>query len=521
MAIGEHVSISELQHLHLERGLLRFRGKLPDGEAVDDYAEASLFEEADAPAAARSRRRARWLPPQLVAIGSSRAATPRRASILRLLQTWHDVQQFGTRFGIEDIGVPYPHQVLLGAFSGGIEDRIRQQIESQVRASIEAYVDELTPVRVLCRNSDALPPGELALYFGRGVFVPEPGAEPQGYVEISAAAPNGETTDRPMLGHAPAGFYRGQSALAFGTSQATVPATVQPNLLLPFDHGVYFFIEPDPDDPATLTLKRIGETLRPGGEPTGWAYDHPQSIPPTQDGETALRVDCEHRGTGQKRPFILRACRDGRPSRLHGEPLADEAYLEIAGFIAPRPSGSQTLRWWIELDRNNRLIGLAGIGRATSVLLEGRRLAYYEWNNLRFREGAAVAHRLERIDNGERFVLRAPGDAAFGYLSWPETATPVMFNGEWWKAPGSYALDWLDFSGCVEGAVQAGKPEGLATDAVRRYPGARMPGRRPSDGTTWLVRPPGPNASFSGLSRFDPLPGSEVIVGPLVLRVPR
>jgi hypothetical protein len=239
-------------------------------------------------------------------------------------------------------------------------------------------------------------------------------------------------------------------------------------------------------------------------------------------------VNCEHLNTGQKRPFILRACRDGRPSRLHGEPLVDGPYLEIAGFVAPRRSAeSPPLRWWIDLDRNNRLIGLAGIGRATSVLWEGWRLAYYEWNNLRFRGGAAVAHRMERTDEGGRtgksgrFVLRAPADAAFGYLAWPETAMPVAFNTEWWKAPGCYALDWLDFSGCVEGAVQPGKPEGLATDAGRRYPGARMPGHGPSEGTAWLVRPPGPNASFSAMPHFDPLPGTEVIVGPLVLRVPR
>jgi hypothetical protein len=488
----------------VERPLERFAGSLPNRAAVyDDLAAAELFED---PATAPDRRQ----PPR------GRGPRPGKLiSLTKLVETKTDWLDLGTQFGSEAVGVPFTHLVLLGSFTEPLERALRQQIEEKLTLTLNTYVDDLLGVRVLCRNCEELAPDTLLLYFGRGVFVPTPGEQPQGQITITTAQGHGpEQSEPPVLspdlGPIPAGFYRGQGGLAFGSSQRRVAATCT---LLPIDERAYFHLGPDPYNPTALDL------LRPEDD-SDYAY-FVRAIPPG-DGEAAFEIDCHHRATDERHKLTLRCTRDARVSRLHRQPPNDRAYVEIVGFVAPQNGGAGVSpRWWIDLDRDNRLIGLAGIGRATSVLCERGKLTHYDWHDLRFKPKAAVAHRLERIraDEADLTVLRARDNTAFGYLALPETAVPVTFQSEWWTQAHCYTLDWLDFSG----GVGATTVVGLAADASRHWQDQYMPGadpaRRKAHPQGWRLRRPG-TSEFRTERSYDPAPGTELIVGPLVLRVP-
>jgi hypothetical protein len=509
MAIGDLIPLSQQGAF---RDLLRFDGLLADDEPVDDFAEAALFEARTRVGSKRMPWWRRWLRAlrQRIFGTVSQAGGSRSTSILRLLQTEHDILHIGTQYGIEAVGIPFSHLILLGAFSSDIEEGVRLQIQRRIAESIRDYVDDRTGVRVLCRTTDGWGPGRLALFFGKGVFVPEPGEQPQGFVEISCTIP-GAPTDEPMLcrdfGSAlPAAFYRGQSALVFGSNPAQVAATFSP--ALPFDEDAYFYLRPARDQ-ATLELVR----------PERGSHVYTIDPLPEAEAEAAFRVDCFPPGGSEAFRFILRCTRDARPSRLHRSPPRDAHYVEIAGFFLPGGTANARNRWWIDLDESNGLIGLAGVRRGASIVVEGRTLTCYDWNDLCFRD--ETAHRLERVmvDKTERFVLRSSVDSSFGYLALPETSRPVTFQKDWWKAPDCYALDWLDFSGGVERAALPGKADGLAAEAGRRSRGQRIPGWRRSDGYKWCIRAPG-DPTFNSVADMDLQPGGEVIVGPLILRVP-
>jgi hypothetical protein len=511
MAIGDLIPLS---HQGAFRDILRFDGQLSGGESMDNFAEAALFETrarvGPEPSRWWHRLRPRWIPGT-----APRAGVSRSASILRLLQTEHDILHIGTQYGIEAVGIPFSHLVLLGAFSSDIEEGVRLQIQRSIAEAIRDYVDDRTGVRVLCRTSADWDWGRLALFFGKGVFVPEPGEKPQGYVEIYGTTP-GRTRDEPMLcrdfgSGLPAAFYRGQSALVFGSSPARVAATVGASL--PFDEDAYFYLRPARDQ-ATLEL------VRPDQSSNYANYVYTVDPLPEAEAEAAFQVDCRPRDGGGRFQFMLRCTRDARLSRLRRSPPENGGYLEIAGFFLPGGAANTRHRWWIDLDESNRLIGLAGVRRGASIVAEGRKLTLYDWNDLCF--GDQTAHRLERImiDKAERYALRSSTGSSFGYLALPETSRPVTFQRDWWKAPECYALDWLDFSGGVERAAQPGKADGLAAEAGRRTQGQRMPGWRKSDGDGWCMRSPGPDTPFNSVPDLDLEPGGEVIVGPLILRAP-
>jgi hypothetical protein len=506
MSVGDLIPPSR----RVVQRLLRFAGTAPGGVAAqNDFAEAELFEAPMPPP------QAPWRPwRKRVAAGSA----TRRRSLIQLIETAHDMVEFGTQYGSDAVAVPFTHLVLLGAFTAPLERAARRQIEERLRETVGDYVDDLLGVRVLCRNDGDLAADALVLFFGRGVFVPQSGEQPQGEIVIAEAGPDGAArSEPPLLSHdfepAPAGFYRGQSGLAFGGSPTRVAATCG---LLPFDESSFFYLGPARDDSTGLDLARPAEES---------AYFYDVRALPADDAEVAFSIDCRHRETGERHLLTLRASRDSRLSRLHRLPPAGRDYLEIAGIVAPQdPDDGVAPRWWIDLDRDNRLIGVSGVGRATSVLYEHGRLTHYDWQDLRFKPEAARSHRLERVklNDARHLVLRSAADAAFGYLALPQDGQAVTFQQDWWTQAGSYALDWLDFSGGVERASGGLQARGLAADAAQRWRGPRMPGAdraRRGNPQGWMLRHPG-DAGFRPMPSYDPVAGTELVVGPLVLRVP-
>src|SRR5262249_38760887 len=154
-----------------------------------------------------------------------------------------------------------------------------------------------------------------------------------------------------------------------------------------------------------------------------------------------------------------------------------------------------------------------------SVLCEGADVRVYDWHELRFVRDVQ-GYRLDTVTVGnvEQRILRAAGGEPLGYLVAPETARQAIFRDHRWSENG-YALDWLDFTGGVEGWF--GATNGLAGDAAKRWPGARVPGAGSfgaSVGSGYFSRPSG-GAKFANSWDGQWVHGTEFIVGPLLLRI--
>lgn len=483
--------------------LIRFRAELANrSAAVNDYAADRLFTNVPA-RPSRLSRIARAIP----GLGA-RMSGAGPASLVSLLDTHHDVFSYGTRSGVESVAVPFGHLVLIsGTFHGVRGKAAEDQIKEVVARYFGRYVDDITGIQVLCRDAGGAREDEILLYFGRGVFVPRNGEQPVGHVTIGNGGSDVSAQDQVVLpSNAPAGIYRGQAGLAFGLNWQAAHAVTD---VFSSDDDCFFDLGPSADIGGAVDL-----TWHPGGRSDSCSYLIRTETPqPGTDATFSIRDDAG-------RELILTCTRDARPSRLHRSPPPGDGVLEITGLVAPMDQDGSVHRWWVDVDREDRLLGGAMATRSASILCEGTEVSRYDWREYSFVKGAK-AHRVVDAKAGadDIRILFASEGTPFGYLAAPEKSQAAVFQDRWWTREGFW-LDWLDFSGGVE--TWSGITSGLATDAAQRWPSARIPGHRADPGTAQsgiLTRSRGARA-FSATWHGEWEPGTEFIAGPLVLRIP-
>lgn len=422
----------------------------------------------------------------------------------------HECLSYGAGNRLETIGVPFAHVVLTGHDSLVAEqDRLR----SHLQKTFGGYVDPLIGLRVRY-FSPADPWEPRAAFFGRGVFVPDPGEEPIGAVLVRPlrnGVPVGEPVPvrLPPSGKdgPPAGFYRGQTSLAFARSGRHAPAV---HGALPED-AVVFHLSP------RRGIGRAHDTDlaffdRPLENQPDAAHRYMREAVRTGDPANPFReLDISVDG---KPVFRLSYALDIRDSSLRSASPGPWS-LRVVGLVAP--SERLLHRWWIDLDSDGRLVSAAALDPARSIVCEGDSVSAYDWNRHRFEDQADWE--IQSGPGGVSVLRPKNGHPDLGLIEPPTESCPVAFGG---GRSGLFALDWLDFTGAVQ--RPAAKPVRLArwwaTSDDRHRRETIMPGFEGPSGTQRkvLVR--------RGNGRFAPWDGRweeglEFSVGALLLMAVR
>ena len=447
--------------------------------------------------------------------GSGRRRAGAQFSLLAALNAAPDVQIYGTeRFGLEAVAVPFGH-VCIMADPAACD--IGRFTNSAVRARIEGelgpFVDPMLGVRTALHVARDLGEGRILAFFGRSVFVPGPEDQPVGRVTVEGPVPAPEqpSTEPRLPDNRPAGLYRGQAALGFARSTAIAPAICE---ALP-DSPVAFILsggEADHDLEVVARDMTLGD--EPGTPRSSLRLPIIRRVPCEADEEAAFEVLSAERG---ERLVRVGATLDVRPSRLKAE-RTGEACFALVAIMAPADTRARVVdRWWIDLDRRDRLVASAMTGRATTVICTDDRLEVYDWRERHFDKTQISQFELQRTrtESGRRMMLRRTDGQPFGFIAAPPKTVAASFDQRWWHHD-LWALDWLDFAGAIE--TPSGDIRRLAADAAPDNNALWMPGltSAPNDLSAVVTL----NADGS---RFEPgwtgglAPDATFLVGPLVL----
>jgi hypothetical protein len=377
---------------------------------------------------------------------NSVSAGSKKVSLTAVMNAVHDVQTYGTSYGIEEIAVPFPHVIFLTGFGTseswfGAEQRIAELLRQQW----QDLVDPLVELRVRLFVGQDTKSGDLLAFFGRGIFAPRRDERPIGRIEIMA--PDGSASAEPRLpGGAPAGWYRGQAALAFSATEQLTPATCA---LLPAEPCRLLLRGAGPGDPRTSPFVLDCEVAGDG------CFPFPiETTEPPSGIDAAFKISLND---GHALQVLV--TEDARPSRILAMPPADPYYFSIAAVLAPKDrEGLTVARWWIDLDRDLHLVGSALRPRALSVVCEDDDIEAYDWSSPG-RPAPAPARLADiSIPSGTHKALWAAG-SNFGYLRAPQrTVSAIFIDPSGFAQPGSrfdgapWELDWLDFAGAAETA---------------------------------------------------------------------
>src|SRR5687767_5894619 len=97
----------------------------------------------------------------------------RRRSLIRIMSSAHDVGLQQTPFGVEAIGIPFPHVLMLTSKDyRGYRLAIENHLTAQLNRYWENYVDPIVGIRTRMLLSQRTRENELVVYFGDGIFVP-------------------------------------------------------------------------------------------------------------------------------------------------------------------------------------------------------------------------------------------------------------------------------------------------------------------------------------------------------------
>jgi hypothetical protein len=447
---------------------------------------------------------------------SSRRVPGSRFSLLAALNTITDFQVYGTdRGGVEAVAVPFGHVCLIAAagacdFGPYASNTVRARIESE----FGPFVDPMLGVAAALNEARDFGERQIMAFFGRSVFVPPREEQPVGRVTIerAAAATSGRPGDKvqPRLpDDRPAGLYRGQAGLAFARSDLAAPAT---SSLLPA--GAVAFILSGQEGADGLDLAARDMTMPDG------AFDEAAAMPIVRRGTVAPGEDAAFDvfdvASGDKMLRIA-ATLDVRPSRFNAE-MPGDAGFAIVGILAPLDDDRRVLdRWWIDLDRSDRLVASAMTWRATTVVCTDDTVEVYDWSERRFDRALGSRFELSTVatEAGERSILRRSDNEPLGFIAVPPRTMAASFDHRWWRAEG-WHLDWLDFAGAVE--TPAGDTRRLAADTALTQSLPWMPGSGGGveDLAKVIAREAGHHIFVTGWSgRLEP--GTAFLVGPLVL----
>jgi hypothetical protein len=366
-------------------------------------------------------------------------------SLLQFLDQRHNAVTYGTPSGgRETVAVPFTHLALLtsanGRLAGGIPAEQCRELEEQIETRFDRSIDPSVNVRVGSAATGALSTGEMIAYIGEGVFVPLENEQPTGRIRVG---PSLDALEEPVfLGDRRAGIYRGQSALAFGSSHLVAPATAR----LELPPGVWFYLEAVAGGTASAqsAAKTIDINAR-GGHAV-------KLIEPSDTADVRFCFEFAHDpGGGYADTLYVEVTADERPSRLLREQPRGRPSFEIVAFrISEQDLADGVEAFWFDFDADGFPISSAMIPREATVVYDGRRTRRYSWRRYEYELQPVASHRI--ASERGAFAFRRNDDLPFGFLEPPSSPLPAVFQSEWWTTRG-YHLDWLDFAGCVENAL--------------------------------------------------------------------
>jgi hypothetical protein len=422
-----------------------------------------------------------------------------KRSMLRLMADHHDVGLQPTASGLEAIGIPFPHAILL---LGKERFEYRAALEATATAAFNKrwanFTDPLVGLRARTFVSNRLGEDELMLFFGTGIFAPGANEQPVGRIEVRLA--DGVEGTQPCFpDRSPAGLYRGQSTLTFSLSTDTTPATIDG---IPGASGVFCL------------------RSNPGGAESGpyvldWepGPDVTMFRPAREFVEPPASADAMFRIIFPEVSFDVVVTDDTRPSRLlHAQPPGRS--FAIVGVMEPTNDDRAPDRWWIDIDDNGHLIASGMRRPRRSLVCRGDALTVWDWSAAAASTAHAAKLQTLRDLENERRVLMAPPGRPFGWLAAPGRCRPAAYMP---GQPGMYELDWLDFSGAVEDVFGRADRLGVwlhAHPAIGLFPGLN----RGQGDEALLVAPPG-ETKFRAASHTDWSVGTRVICDVLVLEV--
>jgi hypothetical protein len=419
---------------------------------------------------------------------SPRPVQLERLSLLQLLDERHNAVTYGTpSAGRETVAVPFAHVVLLTSESGqlreGLPPDLCHEIKERIETRFEQSIDPWTKVRVGSAATRTLNAGEMIAYIGEAIFVPLDGEQPTGRVRVGRTLEElNEPRNEPRIfDDRPAGIYRGQSALAFGSSHLVTPAIA--NLGLPDE--VWFHVEAVAGAVASMqpAAGTIDVSLR-GAHAV-------KRIEASDTADVRFRFDFVHGDPSRdyNNTLFVEIVVDERPSRLLREAPRDRPAFEIAGFrVTDQDLADGVETFWFDFGLDGYPIGSAMTPRETTIVYDGRRIRRYSWRDYDYEGQAVTDYRVKAEQGG--FTFRRADGQPLGFLAAPASPVPAVFRANWWTVRGGYHLDWLDFAGCVENAI--GNNKGLAEIHAARGN---------------VVMPP-----------FAEAPKEEFPIGPLILR---
>jgi hypothetical protein len=428
----------------------------------------------------------------------------RPKSLISVMSAAHDVGLQQTRLGVEAVGVPFPHVLLLSSKDyRGYRLALENQLTAQLNQHWENYVDPLVGIRTRMLVSNRVPEDELVAFFGDGVFAPRAGERPVGRIALKFEGYR-DVFEPKIAGDLPGGLYRGQSSLAFSGSAQLTPATSDALTGVP---GT-FCLRARPQDSTEIAHVLDWDPPADGDQLFEPVNDPIEPLPSGVDG--AFRIEFANAIR-----FEVYVIENVHAARLHHAPCRDEFCFAIVGVIAPtRRKSFNVNRWWIDLDRKGHLVASAMRLPKYSIVCEGGSIATWNWSA----PHAPADHPtlLQEFDtpDGKVSALIAPQGAPFGWLNPPARTVRATF------APADdavCALDWLDYSGAVQN--QQFQTERLASHLHRAAAVAFMPGLAGGEGSeSILVREPGQLMfSYSWRGRFRPR--TQFMAGPFIIEV--
>jgi hypothetical protein len=439
----------------------------------------------------------------------------REFSLLAALNAVPDVQIYGTeQFGLEAVAVPFGHVAIIAEPNALDLGRLAM---SAVRARIEgefgSFVDPMLGIRTALYQTDDAGEGRIFAFFGRAVFVPGPDDRPVGRITLESQAPESalKRSEPRLPDQRPAGLYYGQSGIAFARSSLSAPATSD---VLPAEPIAFVLSAPEADQDIALVARDmtlVGAEQQPST--ASLPVIRPAAREPDED--AAFEVFAAH---GGERLLRVGATFDTRHSRLMTD-RSDEACFAVVAVLAPADTHNRVVdRWWIDLDRRDRLVASAMTCRATSVVCTDDRIEVYDWRERRFDQTQASRFELPRMgtERGRRRMLRRLDGQPFGFVAAPAKTIAASFDQRWWHHD-LWAFDWVDFAGAIESP--GGHMRRLAADAALTNSAVWVPGltSSPADSPGITVLDAARDRFAAGGWNGQLASDTTFLVGPLVL----
>ncbi|MEZ5870471.1 MAG: hypothetical protein R3D32_01250 [Nitratireductor sp.] len=353
---------------------------------------------------------------------------------------------------LESMCIPFSNLQLLSGFNSEVSSRqFALDLKAALQNEYSAFVDDNPGFRCGFHSSLDLAEDVALLYTGYGVFEPLDDEQPVGTIAVVFEGEKPKLEVPLLPGDRPAGFYRGQTGLAFSVSREISPATV-PGL----PDNALFFLGKFPGEEYTgkttrsQRLEMVHEPVRISGEPNPSGGELVTVVPGPVLASTEGWDGCWQVIVRQKTAFTVYYSLDSRPSRLLRIRPQSGPHFSIEGFV-PGPFVDEFDRFWLELTEqfgNEAVLANSSLCTSMENLIAdtGAQESFF-WQDNSFGKRKPAPY---IVVNGKRHdVLRHPG---LGYFKLPMPGQMIGFKpperGE--QQQDLFSLDWLDHACKIE-----------------------------------------------------------------------